>query len=93
MSGLPGLLHPYLFKSDNFVRNFPGQYFFVGGVVYIFGAVLYSKKWPERQFPGIFDNFGNSHNIFHVCVIIGAAIHWCGSIRIFHERQLYSCPV
>ena len=89
----PGLLHPFIVEDNSFVRHFPAHYFIVGGAVYIFGAILYTLKWPEKKFPGKFDNFGNSHNIFHVCVLIGALIHWCGSIKIFHERQLYSCPL
>jgi len=36
---------------------------------------------------------GNSHQIFHVCVILGALIHLKNSIDMFHVRQLYPCPV
>jgi len=89
----PGVLHLTFFMEGKFVRDFPFLLFFIAGNIYAVGAVLYATKWPEKSFPGKFDCFGNSHNIFHVCCVIGAVLAWWGSIRVFHERQLYSCPV
>jgi len=58
----------------------------IGGGIYAGGAVLDALRFPERFFKGYFDNFGNSHNIFHVCCLIGAALHWRISFNMFHER-------
>ncbi|ORY29742.1 hemolysin-III related-domain-containing protein [Naematelia encephala] len=44
------------------------------GVAYIFGALLYAARIPEKFSPGSFDYFGSSHQIFHVMVLVGA---WC----------------
>lgn len=44
-------------------------------VFYISGAALYGTRVPERFAPGKFDYFGNSHQIFHVFVIIAAYCH------------------
>lgn len=62
-----------------------------GGAPYIVGAIIYTKKWPEKYYPNTFDIIGNSHNIFHLCTVISAFNHWRSAIRIYHERQLYSC--
>ncbi|CAR27045.1 hypothetical protein ZYGR_0I03180 [Zygosaccharomyces rouxii] len=45
------------------------------GIFYIFGAFLYSIRFPERLAPGAFDFVGHSHQIFHVLVVIAALCH------------------
>ena len=48
------------------------------GAVFIGGALIYAHRFPERLFPRLktrkrrwIDHIGHSHNIFHVCVVIG----------------------
>ncbi|KAG5662098.1 hypothetical protein KAF25_004337 [Fusarium avenaceum] len=53
------------------------------GAMYIFGAVLYAARWPERSAPGSFDIWGNSHQIFHVFVILAAVTHFYGMAKAF----------
>lgn len=43
---------------------------------YIFGAFIYSLRIPERFFPGKFDIFAHSHQIFHMFVICGIISHY-----------------
>lgn len=81
-----------LFTDKEMLNHFDTWPWATGGFLYIFGAVIYSYNWPECFSNGKFDIFGNSHNIFHICVVLGALIHWYGSIRLFHERQMYMCP-
>jgi len=92
-SALPGMIHLSYFMEEKYVRAYPAWIFLLGGGFYVFGACIFALKWPERRFPFVFDNFGNSHNIFHICVVMGAVMTWWGSVRVFHERQLYTCPV
>lgn len=65
----------------------------VGGAVYIGGAIIYALRIPERWVAKKFDMVGQSHNIFHVAVIIGAAIHFNEAMNLFLERQEFSCPL
>lgn len=44
---------------------------FAGGLAYSLGAVIYAVKKPN-PFPGIF----GFHEIFHVLIIVGAALHY-----------------
>ncbi|KAK1585639.1 hemolysin III family channel protein [Colletotrichum navitas] len=53
------------------------------GAMYIFGAFLYALRWPERSFPGTFDIWGSSHQIFHFFVVAAAATHLYGMAKAF----------
>ena len=63
-----------------------------GVFAYGVGAALYATHTPERYFKGKLDFFGCGHNLFHFGCFIGAAFHMWGSINVFHERQMFSCP-
>ncbi|KAL7413811.1 hemolysin-III related-domain-containing protein [Mrakia frigida] len=39
------------------------------GGLYIFGALLYAIRFPERTFPRTFDIFGSSHQIFRASIL------------------------
>ncbi|OAA54635.1 hemolysin-III channel protein Izh2 [Cordyceps fumosorosea ARSEF 2679] len=65
------------------------------GALYIFGAVLYAARWPERSFPGKVDIWGSSHQIFHVFVLLAAATHFYGMAKAFdyhHTGNGSLCP-
>ena len=51
------------------------QWVILEGVLYIFGAFLYGIRFPERIAPGKFDIWGNSHQLFHILVVIAALCH------------------
>lgn len=53
------------------------------GALYIFGAFLYAARFPERRFPGKFDIFGSSHQLFHLFVLLAAASHLYGMTKAF----------
>ncbi|MBT8201065.1 MAG: hemolysin III family protein [Acidimicrobiia bacterium] len=43
----------------------------VGGVLYTIGMVIYATRWP-KLFPRVF----SSHEVFHVLVVAGSAVHF-----------------
>lgn len=53
------------------------------GALYIFGAVLYAARFPERTAPGTFDIWGSSHQLFHGFVVLAAAAHLWGMSKAF----------
>jgi len=53
------------------------------GALYILGAGLYAARWPERSWPGSFDIWGSSHQIFHLLVVMAAASHLYGLLEAF----------
>ena len=59
---------------------------YLGGISYIIGALFYILRFPEKKFPGKFDFFGASHQIFHVLVFCGALFHFIGSLEAYNFR-------
>ncbi|CEF60186.1 Adiponectin receptor protein [Strongyloides ratti] len=41
----------------------------------LIGALFYVTRIPERWFPGKCDYWFQSHQLFHICVLIGAIVH------------------
>ena len=46
------------------------------GATYLIGATIYALRIPERWYPGRFDVWLHSHQIFHIAVVLGAYIHY-----------------
>jgi adiponectin receptor len=40
------------------------------------GAAIYATRFPERLKPGAFDLTFNSHQLFHVAVVVAACVHY-----------------
>ncbi|XP_045672803.1 adiponectin receptor protein 1 isoform X2 [Phyllostomus hastatus] len=80
--GLSGVVPTMHFTiAEGFVKaTTVGQmgWFFLMAVMYITGAGLYAARIPERFFPGKFDIWFQSHQIFHVLVVAAAFIHFYG---------------
>ena len=65
----------------------------IGGAIYIFGAVMYALRMPEKFFPEKFDLFGASHNIHHLTVMIGFTVHFTESVRLYYASKDFVCPI
>ncbi|XP_045469164.1 adiponectin receptor protein isoform X4 [Harmonia axyridis] len=64
------------------------------GLLYIIGAVMYALRVPERFFPGKFDIWLHSHQIFHVFVLGGALVHYHGiSEMAMHRVTIGQCEL
>ncbi|XP_073819155.1 adiponectin receptor protein-like isoform X2 [Musca autumnalis] len=59
------------------------------GFLYILGALLYALRVPERWFPGKFDLWFQSHQLFHILVIAAAFVHYHG----ISEMAMYRVTV
>lgn len=55
-------------------------------VLYITGAVIYAVRIPERIWPGKFDIWFQSHQIFHMFVVAAAFIHLHGITQSANYR-------
>jgi len=58
----------------------------LGGFLYIIGAFLYGLRIPERFLPGKFDLWFQSHQIFHVLVVVAALVHYHGMTNMAIHR-------
>jgi len=59
----------------------------VGGALYISGALIYAGRVPERWYPGKFDYFFASHQIFHTHVVLAALAHYMCLLTAFQHRH------
>jgi len=65
-------------------------------LVYLSGAFVYASKVPERWFPGMFDYFGGSHNLWHIAVLGGILFHYTAMQELFSNAFKMAqdgCPV
>jgi len=57
------------------------------GATYLIGATIYALRIPERWYPGRFDVWLHSHQIFHVAVVLGAYIHYKAVVLLVQWRD------
>jgi len=63
------------------------------GTLYIAGAALYAARIPEKWYPGQYDVWGSSHQIFHVLVVLAACSHLVGLLKAADHARSGTCPV
>lgn len=67
--------------------------FFTMDVLAALGGVVNIVQVPERLCPGLFDNWGNSHQIMHVMVICSIVyLHW-GTLEDLDWIRSFQCPL
>lgn len=57
--------------------------------LYIAGAAIYAARIPECIWPGKFDIWFQSHQIFHVFVVAAAFIHYHGMSEVANNRLAF----
>ncbi|KAJ4300555.1 hypothetical protein N0V88_003233 [Collariella sp. IMI 366227] len=84
LSGVVPILHALTFSTYRELDERMGlSWVILQGGLYIFGAFLYAVRFPERKYPGTFDIWGSSHQIFHVFVLLAAGAHLIGMAKAF----------
>jgi len=90
LSGIFPCLHFVITDGYNSLiedANFYG--FMTMASLYLIGAVMYAARIPERFYPGKFDVWFHSHQIFHMFVIVAEFVHFKG-ISEMADRRLMS---
>jgi len=79
-----------------FIRDEPHlpvlAYVILMGAIYLAGAAIYLYQVPERWFPGTFDIFGNSHQLWHIAVAAAIVAHYFATLRFYEYRMYHTCP-
>lgn len=89
---LPGIhwaiseIHKQGFSKFIKLNHQPGLLLAMMGATYSIGGLLYGLKLPEKYFPGRFDLWLNSHQIFHILVIVGGLLYYHSIIGIMKIR-------
>jgi len=58
-------------------------YYLLEGLIYAAGAFFFISRVPESIWPGSFDIWWSSHQIFHLLVVVAAATHMWGVWQAF----------
>jgi adiponectin receptor len=61
--------------------------------LYIAGAVIYATRFPERFYPGRFDVWFSSHQLWHICVVAAALVHFVNALQHYEWRWQTTCNV
>ncbi|KAI9501867.1 putative hemolysin-III channel protein Izh2 [Coemansia spiralis] len=97
LSGIVPAIHCYLLFGWDYTLNAVQASYMLGvGGNYIVGAAIYGARIPERWWPGRFDYWLHSHQIFHIFVIIAAVFHYMGvvhALRWTHTAGIALCSV
>eukprot|EP00826_Nyctotherus_ovalis_P065376 TRINITY_DN9610_c0_g3_i10.p2 TRINITY_DN9610_c0_g3~~TRINITY_DN9610_c0_g3_i10.p2 ORF type:complete len:192 (-),score=41.99 TRINITY_DN9610_c0_g3_i10:143-718(-) len=89
-AGIPAI-HASSSNDPNIILNC--FYWILGGIIYVTGALIYVGRIPERFAPGKFDFIGQSHNIFHLFILVAAIFHFLGSMESYNLRKNSICPI
>jgi len=85
-SGVVPIIHAVLSPNLS-LRGFPLMHIFASSVLYLSGAAIYVTRIPERYWPGVFDIWGASHQIFHVVVNMAQIIYFLGLQKALTEYR------
>lgn len=77
-SGYAPVVHMAIVEGMAGLQNFPIQKWSIMALFYLAGAVFYVARVPEKFFPGTFDIWGTSHQIFHILVPFGQVVYFLG---------------
>lgn len=63
-------------------------YLLIASVIgwYMFGALLYATRTPERWMPGKCDIFGHSHQLWHVCIVLATISLYRATLLLLEWR-------
>lgn len=82
-----------IFGIDRMRQQIGLSWLLLQGFLYILGAGIYAARVPERLYPGKFDIWGSSHQIFHVLVVCAAVAHLIGLLKAFDYRHSGSAEI
>lgn len=85
----------FLYGWNEMMERSGMPYYFLEGIIYGVGAVVFITRFPESFWPGYFDIWWSSHTIWHLLVVIGAVTHMYGVWQAFawNHENLGSCSI
>ncbi|KAJ3328146.1 hypothetical protein HDU76_010501 [Blyttiomyces sp. JEL0837] len=84
VSGIIPITHASILNGLAFTKNsLAFNYVITEGLLFILGAMLFLFQIPERWVNGMFDYWGNSHQIFHCLIVVASTVHYLGVLRAF----------
>ncbi|EWC47923.1 hypothetical protein DRE_02805 [Drechslerella stenobrocha 248] len=63
------------------------QWYLAEGLALLIGVGFFVGRFPERLWPGVFDVWGHSHQLFHICAVAGTAFHTMALVTGYSYRR------
>jgi channel protein (hemolysin III family) len=76
--------------SDS-IMNESFLYLIIVCSLYLVGAAAYATQFPERIYPGKFDLFLSSHQIWHLLIVLAALCHYGFALKQYEFAEQASC--
>eukprot|EP00116_Pleurobrachia_bachei_P004664 sb/3464926/ len=84
---IPGFHYGFQYGWDRALDRASLGWMVLMGCLYVTGTLLYMLQIPERWFPGKFDVWGQSHQLFHIFVLVAVFVHYHG-VALLEEKHL-----
>ncbi|OWZ74740.1 hemolysin [Cryptococcus neoformans Bt85] len=65
--------------------------FMVSIVAYVIGLLFYAFHFPECKWPGKFDIWGSSHQLWHLGIVVAIVLHYRAIFVAHGVKHEYSC--
>ncbi|KIW20025.1 hypothetical protein PV08_00600 [Exophiala spinifera] len=95
LSGFAPIIHGlFLYGWNEMLIRSGMQYYLLEGLVYGIGAFFFLTRVPESIWPGSFDIWLSSHQVFHVLVVVASLVHLYGVWVAFdwNYHNIRTCP-
>ena len=90
LSAIFPIVHAYsLFPLEQLNQQSGIPYYYAEGGLLLLGALVYGSRFPEKLYPGRFDMWGSSHQIFHVLVVLATSVHLVGLINALEWNHIH----
>ncbi|KAJ5873663.1 mPR-like GPCR protein [Penicillium subrubescens] len=84
LSGFAPLIHGIkMFGVSQMMKQSGLPYYLIEGGLLLSGAWIYVNKFPERWYPGKFNIYGSSHQLFHILVVFAVVAQLTGILWAF----------
>ncbi|KAH8129736.1 hypothetical protein FP744_10004487 [Trichoderma asperellum] len=84
LSGFAPLIHGIkMFGWSQMMKQSGMPYYLAEAGCLLLGALIYVTKFPESRFPGKFDIYGSSHQLFHILVVLATVTQLIGILDAF----------
>ncbi|KAK3293281.1 mPR-like GPCR protein [Chaetomium fimeti] len=89
-SGFAPLIHGItMFGWSQMVKQSGMPYYLVEGGFLLAGTFFYATKFPESRYPGKFDIWGSSHQLFHIMVVLATVTQLVGLLQAFDYNYFH----
>ncbi|KAI6080968.1 mPR-like GPCR protein [Hypoxylon rubiginosum] len=89
-TGFAPLIHGIkIFGWSQMVKQSGLPYYLVEGGFLLLGTLFYATKFPESRYPGKFDIWGSSHQLFHIMVVLATVSQLVGILQAFNYNYFH----